>query len=354
MPKRPKKGLSVDDPKDLHAFYNAVVQKDYGTAISMLENGWNIDISWSFSPLIMAIHDGDLEAISWLISKGADVNYPDSFGIKPLTRTVHEKNYEAAKILLDNGANPNSQDGQFCDTAFIRAVEEELIDIVKLLFSHGLKINKSPELYGLAMAAKHRHTALCEILLDFGFPVEIIERPTKGSHAYAKIDYSPLGYAAHNNDVETCKLLLKHGANPDFIPEHTVMSAVEIAVDQGNYECAILLLQCGASLRSRKQVLELIYLAQNNRNESSNNLYKEIINTHSFVFDEKEKLAQWQIFTRSKNYELLKFMLDKGFTLEEESLRRFVEITTKSTPDYFSLDATNHVRSLLGLDNLSI
>jgi ankyrin repeat protein len=355
MKKNPKKGISVDDPKEFHNFYNAVAQKNYVTANNMLEAGWNINVSWCFSPLIMAIHDGDLDAIKWLINKGADVNYPDSCGIKPLTRCVLEKNYAAAELLLQQGANPNSQDGQFCSTAFMSAVEEGLADIVGLLFKHGLKINKSPELYGLAAAAKHRHTELCEILLDFGFPVELKEIPVRGSHAYAKINYSPLGYTAIHNDIETCRLLLKYGANPDAIPEHDLNSAVENAVEHGSYETAILLLQSGAHARSRKQVITLTNLPKFSRKESSNTIFKEIINIHSLELDEDEKLDLWITHSQKRNYELLEFMLEKGFTLENESLIYFDDYTKRMlSPDYLPLDVANHARSLLGLTELSI
>lgn len=346
-----KKGLAAENPDDIDVFYMAVSQKQYEIADRMLNDGLEIDkTNLLFNPLGMSASEGNVDAIKYLLSKGVDVNYPDSCGIKALSRATHKKHYEAAKELLKSGAKPNTNDGQYCDTSFFSAVESDLPEFVNLLFDYGLKIDKSPEMYGLALAAKNRKKEMCELLLNLGFPVEIKNIPSKGSHAYATIWHSPLGYTAINNDVETCKLLLSKGANPDFKPENSMKSPVELAVDSESFDVAVLLLNTNKAGRSREQIAELFSLAT--KKNSNSKLAKEVININSHVLNENEKIIYWQYLTRLENYDLLDFLIEKKFVLEGELLSKFDLYTRSATPSYYSLKAANFARRLLCLSEL--
>lgn len=60
--------------------------------------------------LIWASFFGQVEIVSWLLSKGADVNHQDRLGYSCLHYCAQERRMEIAKTLLENGANPNILD----------------------------------------------------------------------------------------------------------------------------------------------------------------------------------------------------------------------------------------------------
>ncbi|KAK2187015.1 hypothetical protein NP493_180g01024 [Ridgeia piscesae] len=56
-------------------------------------------------PLSVAADYGQKEVIEFLITKGADVNANDRYGISPLLSAIYEGHTECVKILLQKGAN---------------------------------------------------------------------------------------------------------------------------------------------------------------------------------------------------------------------------------------------------------
>lgn len=50
---------------------------------------------------------GQKDVIKFLISKGADVNRPDRYGITALLASIFESKTECVKLLLEKGANKN-------------------------------------------------------------------------------------------------------------------------------------------------------------------------------------------------------------------------------------------------------
>lgn len=57
--------------------------------------------------LVQAVADNDLKTINALLSKGANVDGPNKYGMTPLITAVSYSNVEAVKILLEAGADPN-------------------------------------------------------------------------------------------------------------------------------------------------------------------------------------------------------------------------------------------------------
>ena len=57
-----------------------------------------------------AINQADLKLVKELIEKGADVEYPDSFGCTPIMNAAWVASEEIVSYLLSVGANPNHRD----------------------------------------------------------------------------------------------------------------------------------------------------------------------------------------------------------------------------------------------------
>ncbi|PRP81217.1 hypothetical protein PROFUN_02051 [Planoprotostelium fungivorum] len=81
------------------------------------------------TPLHWAADFNQTAIISYLLSKGADINAKDQYGITPLLAAVYEDHFDAAKTLVEKKADVSAKgpDGQ---TAKQRAEK----DSIKALF----------------------------------------------------------------------------------------------------------------------------------------------------------------------------------------------------------------------------
>jgi ankyrin repeat protein len=90
------------------------------------------------------------EMLKYMIELGADVNFKSRFGV-PLSKTVDYMTgyYAIAKILIDKGAKvtmPLGKDSYVVTgtiTALSKAIENDFLEIVKLLIENGHKLNKT-------------------------------------------------------------------------------------------------------------------------------------------------------------------------------------------------------------------
>ncbi|XP_067928889.1 myotrophin-like isoform X2 [Watersipora subatra] len=60
-------------------------------------------------PLHFAADYGQLEVLNYLISKGADVNAEDKYGITPLLSAIFEGHESCVEALLKKGADKNKK-----------------------------------------------------------------------------------------------------------------------------------------------------------------------------------------------------------------------------------------------------
>ena len=88
--------------------------------------------------LLTAIQKGDIEKVSSLIEKGADVNVRDTDGVTALILASQFGYADIVKLLIDNGANVNARDDEG-RTALMKATIKRYKDIVKLLKAAGAK-----------------------------------------------------------------------------------------------------------------------------------------------------------------------------------------------------------------------
>jgi len=226
--------------------------------------------------LFEAVKNDDLDQVNELVGQGADVNAKDKFfGDTPLHKAIQLRNFEMVKLLIENGADVNAINGQD-DTPLILSVAQSDLEFVKLLLENGAKVNahgsdgntalhvslflktcsvpcaslKDIELeiikllvnHGADVDAKNFYE---EIPLDWAHTKEqfmiLIEHGatfTK-NHINKIVQYgytdvleklislganikqpnaileTPLHIAAKYGQLETVKLLIKHGANPN-------------------------------------------------------------------------------------------------------------------------------------------
>ncbi|MBP5434564.1 ankyrin repeat domain-containing protein [bacterium] len=132
------------------------------------------------TPLSSAVFYKRTEVIRELISKGADVNFKDCFGITPLRSAAIAKNFEGMIILLKNGAlnytykNVLNEDESIldtllsmrCDAPEMPELKNKLNEILPMLWQSEEEITDSKS--GLKTACLCRDKDLVRIFMENG------------------------------------------------------------------------------------------------------------------------------------------------------------------------------------------
>ena len=120
-----------------------------------------------FQPLGLAAFFGNLEAISILLDRGAQVNQPsrNEMKVMPLHSAVANRHLEIARLLIARGALVNAtQAGDF--TPLHAAAQNGQLDMVLLLLENGAQtgaVNKAGET-PLQLALSHGHKEVATAL----------------------------------------------------------------------------------------------------------------------------------------------------------------------------------------------
>jgi uncharacterized protein len=181
--------------------------------------------------LIKAVKQGDLEQIRELVDKGADVNAKDedgfiitkgrsrerirrTIGWTPLMLATYYDRLETAELLIAKGADVNAESPRG-ETALIASAQSGSAAIVDLLLKNRADVNK---------VASLKHGGVTALMK-----------------------------AASGADV--VKLLLQHGANPNFKDQEGKTALMMAATGWGprNAEATELLLDKGAEINSRDE-----------------------------------------------------------------------------------------------------
>jgi ankyrin repeat protein len=131
-----------------------------------------------YTVLMAAAYSGDLEAATWLVEHGADVNARSEAGCTALNGAAVIGNAAIVKLLLDRGADPNVR---YQEPGSIGDFQTPLMN-----------------------AAWHGHAECLKLLLEHGADANVQGGP---------FDRSPLLCAATTGSQETVRLLLAKGAN---------------------------------------------------------------------------------------------------------------------------------------------
>jgi serine/threonine-protein phosphatase 6 regulatory ankyrin repeat subunit B len=171
-----------------------------------------------WTPTDVAIHSGFSDVVKYLHERGATCDplvYAGAIGdldsVKQLlpaaaAKTVADATIAAAgcnqlatlKELLGEKGDPAK--------AFRRAALTGAIEAMQFLLDHGVDLKAIGDSVLLA-AADYRHPRVIEFLLKAG----VKPNPEK------KAEYYPLHYAARSDDLETVRLLLDGGADPNCV-----------------------------------------------------------------------------------------------------------------------------------------
>ena len=203
------------------------------------------------SALHWAAYQDDLETVKLLLGARADAKAANRYGVTPLSLACTNGNGAMVALLLNAGADANTvlSGGE---TALMTAARTGKVDAVNALLAHGGAVNAKESWLGqtaLMWAAAEGNVAAVEALLKAGADL----------HASSKSAFTPLLFAAREGRIGVVKALLKAGADVNETvkssarraggvlgPPAAGTSALVLAVSNGHYELASIMLDAGA------------------------------------------------------------------------------------------------------------
>jgi quinoprotein dehydrogenase-associated probable ABC transporter substrate-binding protein len=249
-------------PGDLpsHGSYTALAQKDFKARPDLASpdqvvtkeklERWlaeGADITQEFSNAVIA---DDLDRVKFLVSKGADVNKPDSQGWTPLQSAARQRRDEMIKLLIDLGADVNLGDPK----PLVAAVMRDHVPSIKVLLEHGAEINKPGQegFRPMPLAIAESKYEAAKALMEAGADVNALSGAD---------DLTPLMIAAGQTNpaegamfvpgstrpTDIARGLLDHGANVNEQSKNGV-TALMIAATHNNSPMIGLLIDAGADV----------------------------------------------------------------------------------------------------------
>jgi ankyrin repeat protein len=187
------------------------------------------------SNFILAIKENDFEAFKELLPFIQNLNEVDQIGNTPLHNVLVHGRPEMIPLLLDRGSDPNHPN-EIGKTPMLLGVGMGKLDIVKLLYSYGGSLTQGDinEDSPLHYAVERDYIEIVEWLVMHGVSTEI-ENTQKSTPLHLGIDsynsltylleqganpnsqdnlgWTALHFAAHANEVEIGKKLMRWGAD---------------------------------------------------------------------------------------------------------------------------------------------
>lgn len=166
------------------------------------------------TPLIQAAFYLPASQLPQFLNRGADVNATNNAGVSALMKAVWD--LDKTRLLIQRGANVNAASKMGNTPLISAAFAHGASDVVKALINAGAKLDAANGLGGNAITA-----------------------------------------AAEAGDLNTLRVLLDHGGNPDstthIVESGSGASALMIASQMGHIDCVKLLLERGAKLNLRTE-----------------------------------------------------------------------------------------------------
>jgi uncharacterized protein len=198
------------------------------------------------TPLHVAAHKNEAEAVRKLIKSGADVNATNRYGITPLALACENGNSAIVEALLAAGADANARQ-RGGETMLMIAARTGDKASVEALLKRNAEIDAKDKRGQTAInwAAAEGHAPVVDLLI------------TRGADFKAPLDsgFTPLFFAIRAGRAEVVDLLLKAGADVTeaMQPKRRAgrgpqpgMTPLMMAIENGHFELALKLIKAGA------------------------------------------------------------------------------------------------------------
>lgn len=245
--------------------------------------------SGKYSPLYIAVRDGNIDEAARLIALGADVNVSEENRETPLLIAAKSGNKAMVELLIAKGADVNQERGGYVrenggwESALYYAALFGHLDVVELLIDRGANVRDATFNVPLNAAARKGYLAICELLMSKGADVNAKDGNyyyTVGLfdevRAYVGDGVTSLHSAVENGHLEVVKLLISKGAD---LNARCAAGKTPLHIAQ-NKEIAEILVAHGAissasnaeetrSMQSPENLLSVI-----NKISAANNIYE--------------------------------------------------------------------------------
>lgn len=342
--------------KAIYGFIAAIIINNKFIADYLISLGANINCQdiHKRTPLLCAVTANRPEAVRWLISLGADVNFRAGAGYNALTYAAFmfgeddmpKPNPEIIKILMEAGSD--------YDEAMLAAIRMNNTYLASLLIKNGADVNKkctieqSPLSVAIFNVKNGTGLEMIEFLIKNGADVnEIIDlgdgffttnlnvsvsvNSPKAADILLKYGADPdfkdtkgrtaLMYAVLTGN-EILKAILAHGANPD-VQDNDGRTALMLAVIDGDNEEGIIetLIENGAKPDIQdKSGLTALMWAIIDRDRSSEFLISALIRTGGLHAQDGALWFATAVFfaalRRAAQLDIIKILVEKGADIE--------------------------------------
>ena len=239
----------------------AVKNRDEAAATALLQQRADVNLALpdGATALHWAVHWNDPIMVGRLIRAGANVNAANRFGATPLWMACSEGNNAMVEALVTAGADATIP-ALGGEPVLMTAAQAGSVPAVKALLAYGADVNATEPRHGQtalmwAVGGRDTYPDVARVLLEHGADVTV--RSDGGM--------TPLLFAVRQGDLEAVRLLVTAGADvndravlPDgrpmaifgdsqwSMPSADTSSALTLAVTNGHYEIATVLLENGA------------------------------------------------------------------------------------------------------------
>ena len=240
---------------------DAAKNRDWIGVQTLLDGGADVNATHGdgATALHWAAYWDDPEGAMLLIDSGVTVTTTNDLGVSPLWLACNNGSTAMVNTLLAAGAEPNASlpSGE---TPLMTASRTGTVGVVTELLAHGADVNALEDSHGqsaLMWAVAQQHSGVVEVLLRHGASInarskvypQVISSSGNadpiGVYEIAQGGYTPLLFAARHGDLDSARLLLAAGADPnETAPMGT--SALLVATHSGHGAVSALLLEASA------------------------------------------------------------------------------------------------------------
>uniref|UniRef100_A0A7S3G4Q3 Uncharacterized protein n=1 Tax=Palpitomonas bilix TaxID=652834 RepID=A0A7S3G4Q3_9EUKA len=244
-------------------------------------------------PLVAAVKKGNLRMVRYLLENVVKVE--ELKGVfHPFTVACAEGNREIIDLLLEYGVDPNVEalGGQ---NALFKAASRGDIDLISKLLELGANVDgQEGDGLPLAIAAQENRFAAVKLLLSKGAKINVEARP--------------LILAIDKGYTDIALYLIEAGADPNY-PCKGGQGALWKAAYNGRIAIVKALLSKGARVEGQREAAApIIVAAQNGHVE----VIKALVEAGADVNSEAKMTTALEVAVRNDRYECVKYLLEKG------------------------------------------
>jgi len=245
---------------------DAVKAGNSSAAVTLLQKKIDVNITEAdgTTALHYAVRNDDVALVDRLIRAGADAKAVTRYGVTAMTLACENGSAPVVERLLKAGVSANVT-GRLGETPLHLCARTGNPDAVKVLLSHGATVDTIENWRGqtpLMWAAAEGHTAAIRVLLEAGADINarssivVWERQRTEEPRDKWLPpggLTPLLFAARDGRVESVKVLLSAGADPNVVDPDRHTAAI-LALMNGHFDVAGALIQHGIDVNMEDKV----------------------------------------------------------------------------------------------------